>query len=399
MNSELRTINKLREAVSQKLDKEILSSKHCAELAHEISKTGILINPQTFLRFFGLIKSGGKFHIFTLDTLSQYCGFSDFASFKKSLTENELNQFLGNNNLEINADTYWQLSEQVCRKIMNSSSYLASVHHQLLPYPLARTFFMEHHPMRDLAGTVYAQYFQDYLKYEHSDEAKLFAYGFLYMGAFLTQNKEFMEIYFQKIKDTDLSPDIYVLPAARKFGVMLLHYWLMKDEPSFCKVYDEMLEARKTYKEVSEKSVCSFEYTVLEHLIFTDKTAEMKFLIENNTYQLYSDREFVPQDRKENHQICWNIMGAVAYLKSKEYNECKNYLDKVRLESLSLGWQKYYSILYYFAQYHFVNSAEQLEIEEELARLIEETHFSYHTKTLGNYRSKNCTIKNFRIAY
>lgn len=399
VNTQKRIITELRAAVSNKLGKEILSSAHCDMLADEISKIGVIINPQTFRRFFGLIKNSGKFHIHTLDTLAQYCGFTDFKNFGKSLTENELDLFLGSHdssNLEYN---YWQLSENLCRKIIDSPSSLAIVHHQLLKYPLARTFFMEHHPMRDLAGTVYAQYFQDYLKYEQSNEAKLFAYGFLYMGSFLTENKEFMEIYFHKIKDTELSPEVYVLPAARKFGVKLLHYWLNKDEQSFTETYVEMLEARNTYKEISEKSVCSFEYVILEHLIFTDKTEEMKFLIGNNTQQKYSDREFVPQDRKENHDVCWNIMCAVAYLKSEKFEECKNYLDKVCLESLSLGWQKYYSIIYYFVKLEFAAKNERTELLTKLTQLINQTYFTYYDKALLNLQNKNLKSESLKTAF
>ena len=399
VNTEKRIINELRTAVSNKLGKDILSSAHCDDLANEINKIGVIINPQTFRRFFGLIKNSGKFHIHTLDTLSQYCGFIDFKNFSKSLTENELDLFLGTDDSNDQEFNYWQLSENLCRKIIDSPSALASVHHQLLKYPLARKFFMEHHPMRDLAGTVYAQYFQDYLKYEQSNEARLFAYGFLYMGSFLAENREFMEIYFQKIKDTELSPEVYVLPGARKFGVMLLHFWLKKDDQSFDKVYKEMLEARITYKEISEKSVCSFEYVILEHLIYTDKTDEMKFLIENNTQQLYSDREFVPQDRKENHEVCWNIMCAVAYLKSEDYNKRQDYLDKVRLESLSLGWKKYYSILYHFVKFAFPDNKERIKINTKLTQLIDETYFTYYAKILHQLQNENLESERLKTRF
>ena len=395
MDTEKKILEELRNAVSNKLGKQITSSSHCDELSAEVNKIGFNINQQTFRRFFGLIKSSGKFHIFTLDALSQYCGFPDFSSFKKSLIENELEVFFGDIEAQHPEFNYWALSESICRKIIDSPSLLASVHHQLVKYPLARTFFIEHHPMRDLAGTVYAQYFHDYLKYEHANEAKLFAYGFLYMSAFLTENPEFMEIYSQKISETELTSEVYVLPAARKFGVPLLQSWLKKEEQNFTEIYNEMLAAREIYKKSSEKSVCSFEYTVLEHLIFTDKTEEMRFLIEHNTFQVHNDREFVPQDRKENHDICWNIMCAVAYLKMEEYTECEKYLEKVHLDQLSLGWKKYYSILYYFVKYEFANFEEKVIIENELRRLIEDTHMVYFAEKLKNLVRKNLEDGNF----
>ena len=395
MDTEKKILEELRYAVSNKLGKQITSSSHCDELSAEVNKIGFIINQQTFRRFFGLIKSSGKFHIFTLDALSQYCGFPDFSSFKKSLIENELEVFFGDIEAQHPEFNYWALSESICRKIIDSPSLLASVHHQLVKYPLARTFFIEHHPMRDLAGTVYAQYFHDYLKYEHANEAKLFAYGFLYMSAFLTENPEFMEIYSQKIRETELTSEVYVLPAARKFGVPLLQSWLKKEEQNFIEIYNEMLAAREIYKKSSEKSVCSFEYTVLEHLIFTDKTDEMRFLIEHNTFQVHNDREFIPQDRKENHDICWNIMCAVAYLKMEEYTECEKYLEKVHLDQLSLGWKKYYSILYYFVKYEFANFEEKVIIENELRRLIEDTHMVYFAEKLKNLVRKNLEDGNF----
>ncbi|QOW11403.1 hypothetical protein Q73A0000_14050 [Kaistella flava (ex Peng et al. 2021)] len=388
MDTEKRVLNELRIAVSKRLGKEISSSIHCDELSSEISKIGFIINPQTFRRFFNLIKNSGKFHIYTLDTLSKYCEFNDYADFKKSLIESELDLFLGDLGTESKDLNYWALSKDLCQKISDSPSLLANVHHKLLKYPLARTFFMEHHPMRDLAGTVYAQYFQDYLKYEDSNEAKLFAFGFLYMGAFLTENEEFMSVYSRRIRETELSPEVYVLPAARKFGVLLIQSWMKKDEDGFSEIYKEMLKAREDYKDVSKKSVCSFEYAVLEHLIFTDKTEEMRFLIEHNTFQVYNDREFVPQDRKENHDVCWNIMCAMAYLKMKEYTECERYLNQVNLENLSLGWKKHYSILYYFVKYEFADSEDKFTIENKLAQLIEETHFTYYAEKLCLLRTK-----------
>lgn len=274
------------------------------------------------------------------------------------------------------------MSEILCHKISESPAHLSNIHHQLLKYPQARTFFMEHHPMRDLAGTVYTQYFQEYLKYEHSNEAKLFAYGFLYMAAFLTENRSFMQIYFQQILETELTPEVYILPAGRKFGVQLLHYWFLKDNKNFNEKYSEMLEARNIYKKVSEKSVCSFEYAVLEHLIFTDKTEEMLFLIENNTSQIFSDREFVRQERKENHEECWKIMCAVAYFKMEEYAICEKYLSEVFLEKLSVGWQKYFSIVFYFIKFEFADIDEKSEIKTRIEKFVAETNFTYYNKLL-----------------
>ncbi len=383
MNIEERNLHHLRRAVSKQFGKEVNTAVHCNELSLAIQQDGILINPQTFRRFFGLIKNSGGFSIFTLDALASYCGHLDYSTYKKSLIENELELFLDEIGRSESNDNYWKISDELCRKIIEKPSLLVSVHHKLLKYPLARTFFMEHHPIRDLAGTVYSQYFKDYLKYENSNEAKLFAYGFLYIGAFLTENEECMDLYYQKIIDIELTPEIYILPAGRKFGVMLLHSYFRKDDETFDKVFSQMITVRENYRESSEKSVCSFEYAVLEHLIFTDKADEMRFLIDHNITQRYSDKKFIPQDRKENHEECWNIMCAVAYLKMKDYVNSKIFLDKVNLENLSLGWQKYYAIQYYIVKYIFSNPREKDVIANKLTQLIDATHFVYYSNILA----------------
>ena len=382
MDAKARNLNLLRKSVSKKFGKEIRTANDCELLKEEISKVSKTVSSQTYRRFFRVIVYNGCYSEFTLNGLSQYCGFPDYAAFKNSLIENEMDLLLGEINSAKSETEYWNISEVICHKISESATHLANTHHQLLKYPSARVFFMEHHPMRDLAGTVYSQYFQEYLKHENSNEAKIFAYGFLYMGAFLTENKDFMEIYHHKIAETELTPEVYVLPAGRKFGVQLLHSWIKKDENTFSKIYVEMLKARDSYKEVSQKSVCSFEYAVLEHLVFTDKTEIMQFLIENNTSQLFSDKPFVRQDRKENHEECWKIMCSIAYFKMKNYELSEQYLNTVNLKKLLVGWKKYYAILYYFVKFEFAEIEEKSLIKNKISQLIGETHFIYYSKIL-----------------
>lgn len=374
----------LRNAVERKFGKPIQSNAECLALVDLLSAQEKSVTAQTVRRFFRIIPYDGGFNSYTLDAFAKFCGYQNFASFKNAQSEKDLADFFGDQNGSFSQADYWQKGEQLCITIQDSPELLANVHHELMKFPQARIFFIEHHPMRDLSCTVYAQYFQEYLKYHHSNEARLFAYGFLFMGAFLSQNEEFMDIYFQKIQETDLTSDIYVLPAGRKFGVPLLYYWLKKDDDNFRLTYNEMLKARDDYKEASEKSVCSFEYAVLEHLLYTDKTDEMKFLIENNTFQQYSDRDFVPQNRKENHEEVWKIMCSVAYYHMKDFDTCHKHLNSVWIDHLSVGWKKYYSILYLFIVREFLAGEEKDHITQKIADLMEETHFSYYEKYLGS---------------
>ena len=384
MFHEKQYLSQLRKATANSLGREITRFPDCVALSERLQEQGHSITPQTLRRFFGLINYGGGFNIFTLDALAQFCGFENYCAFRKSLGENEMEIFFKDAGHTYIPQDFWKASERLCTKLTESSSLLAKTHLQLLKYPRARQFFLEHHPMRDLSCTVYAQYFQEYLKYNTTNEAKLFAYGFLFMGAFLSENEEFLEIYFSKVEKTELTEEVYVLPAARKFGVALLYHWIQKDELRFQKTYKEMLKACELYREASEKSVCSFEYTVLEHLIFTDKVDEMKFLIENKTSQKYSDKSFVSLERKENHEEVWKIMCAVAFAKMKDVKKCEHYLHAINITKLSVGWKNYYTILYYRLKYDLSEAEERQEINKILKELISKTHFTYYEQFLKN---------------
>jgi hypothetical protein len=250
---------------------------------------------------------------------------------------------------------------------------------------VARKYFMEHHPLRDMIGTVYSQYFLAYLKFNTSNQAKIFAYGFLFKSSFLLQNTELMELYYNKVNQTSLNDEVHVIPAALKYGVQLLYADFTQNECLFQKYFGEMKKVRLQYRKSSEKSVCSFEYTVLESLIFTNRTKEMKYLIENTTLQVDSDLDFIPTERKNTHVEVWNILCAAAYQKMGNELKTAFYLNLVNLEKLGIGWTKYYSLMYYFVKLKCAEKNQQSPIISKLRSLISETYFSYYQSLLNDY--------------
>ncbi len=383
MPLEMKSLQLLRKQVQQQFGRPLQSARDCEELSAELEEDfKITISPQSIRRFFGLIKYTGGYSVYTLDSLAQYCGTVNYADFKNKLLHNELSSFFAEASGDAPTPDYWQLSEDLCRKIASSPELLITLHHDLLSYPLARQYFLEHHPMRDMAATVYTQYFHEYLKYNDDNEAKLFAYGFLFMGAFLSENTALMELYFQKVFETELTEEVYVLPAGRKYGVILLYADYIGNEKLFMQTWAEMLTARERYVDASRHSVCSFEYTVLEHLIYTDRTEEMDFLITHNTEQQYRDRKFVPQERKQSHDTAWQILCASAACRKNEKETCRQLLATVQLDRLDFGWRKYYEILYLFLTIHCTEPAEPEKLFKQLQLLIRDTHFSWYRHQL-----------------
>ncbi|MBF8457318.1 hypothetical protein IV494_08990 [Kaistella sp. G5-32] len=384
MNKENTIVDQLQKNVMRQFGKQINTATDCINLASLLTqKFNTNISAQTLRRFFALIKSTSESSQFTLDLLSKFCGYGDFKHFNHSYSNTELERFFGDTHNT--KENYWEKSEQLCKQITNSAELLVTTHRRLMSFPMARKYFIENHPSRDMLCTVYSQYFSAYLKFSTTNEAKIFAYGFLFKSAFLLQNKELMDLYIKKVKDTELTEEVYLIPAGLKYGVQLLYADFTGNEYLFRKYFAEMKKVRLQYVEASEKSVCSFEYTVLESLIFTNRTKEMKFLIENNTFQKAGDKYFIPSQRKKTHDEVWKILCATAYQKMGDQQNSDLYLSQVNLENLGIGWEKYYSIMYYFVLLKSADKPEQNNIISKLQILVDSTYFSYYENLLRDY--------------
>lgn len=384
MKKESTVVFQLRSQVNKQFGKEINTATDCINLANLLTKNfQVNISAQTLRRFFGLIKSASSSSQFTLNLLSKFCGYQDFKDFSYAFSNDQLERFFGNT--EDKTQNYWEKSEELCNLISSSAELLISTHQRLLAFPMARKYFMENHPMRDLLGTVYAQYFSSYLKFSRTNEAKIFAYGFLFQSAFLLGNEEFMELLYKKVAETELTKEVYVIPAGLKHGTQLLYADYTGNEKLYQKYVAEMKKSRLYYVKASERSVCSFEYTVLESLIFTNRTKEMKFLIENNTVQKEIDEYFIPVTRKKTHEQVWKILCAAAYQKMGDEAQSELYLNEVDLEQLGIGWEKYYSLMYYFTQLKSAGIIDKTTILSKIKILLQETCFSYYEDFLRDY--------------
>lgn len=398
MNREISTIIHLQKNVIKNFGKQINTATDCEQLASLLKNDfNDHISAQTLRRFFGLIQSSSEPSMYTLNLLSKFCKFQNFEHFCQSYSNSQLENFFGAK--EDGEKNYWRKSEELCRQIADSPELLVSTHHRLMSFPLVRKYFMENHPMRDMIGTVYSNYFLAYLKYNQNNEAKIFAYGFLFHTAFLLENTELLELYYKKVKETELTEDVFVIPAALKFGVILLYADFTNNEHLFRKTFKEMKNVRLRYIEASEKSVCSFESTVLESLIFTNRFKEMQFLIDNNTVQKNDDKSYVPIDRKQTHDEVFKILCVSAYHKMGITNNAKKFLDKINIANLGFGWEKYYSIMYYFVQLDYAKHQDKKEIITKLKTLINETYFCYYEEKLLKYTEENTDFQTKNLPF
>lgn len=144
---------------------------------------------------------------------------------------------------------------------------------------------------------------------------------------------------------------------------------------------------RKNYITAAEHSFCSFEYTLLEHLIFTERLSEIRFLLENSIPQKYLDKNPVPQDRKVSHQEVWKILQARAWQILGENQKTEEFLKAVSLGKIDFGWQKYYSIIYYLTLMNLKNK-ERNKFSKKIISMAQELNMTYFERIISEGRKK-----------
>ncbi|MRJ10595.1 hypothetical protein EDL98_05795 [Ornithobacterium rhinotracheale] len=373
-------IDLLKQVVVKKFGRPIVTHKDSQELANFIRVQNVPVSSQTIRRIFGLIKYDSKPSLEVLNAFANYVGYDHFNHFLSDNLESQLD-FLFSEKAE--TQDYWDACEKLSYELLSSPEMVAICQEKLTKLPLARDYFIENHPLRDLICTGYAMYFQEYLKYKYTLESRLFAYGFLFIGAFLSENRPFIDIYYQQMENTPITypPNgVFHLPAARKFGVPLLHAWLYRDEKRFREKFNEMLKVRPMYEYSSKYHAFSFDQEIVEHLALTDRFEEMRYIVDTTLAQVNPDT--TASSRQTSQHETWKILKAYVCLNTGEKTLAENYFKAVNLSLINPGWQKYYTILYHFVGYYFCSSRQKKETIKKIEELINETHFTFYYQLL-----------------
>ena len=150
-------IDQIKYLVQNKLGRQILSSSDCTILANDLFKvTGVKISINTLRRLFHLMKSKYQPSLFTLDTLSRYCGYSSYSDFITSKPFNPLPKY---SPLEINLlNLLLNIASEVHIPVNGeSSSYSLEkvIKDNLSQWPECLAFFEQQLSKKKLSNDVY----------------------------------------------------------------------------------------------------------------------------------------------------------------------------------------------------------------------------------------------------
>lgn len=157
-------ISQLKLYVERTLGRKILSSTDCRYLHNDISsQTQLTVSFNTLRRFFNLMETKHEQSIYTLNTLSMYCGFTSFDDFVTSLKNNPAN----NNGADHNNSDLLNYLVLLFKKTEVSGPNDYTYNHLVRE----TIIFLEHHPFlidqfqREIARTKNGQdfYFEQFI--------------------------------------------------------------------------------------------------------------------------------------------------------------------------------------------------------------------------------------------
>lgn len=298
--------NHLRKEIERKIGRRILSSADCHQLCAEISKwTQTNIGFNTVRRFFSLMKADHQPSLYTLNTLSNYCGFSSYDDFVKNraitpVAEHSNGAGLLNylillfKNMEIidvNDATYFNLVQHTINYLEQHTYLIDRFQKEIAQTRNGQLFYYEQFIHIDRLNSFYGDGLRYYLTEKKGMAAQLFARSLLCFKSWLTMKDEEVKQHFfslaEYIPDKSIKPSI----SARYFASCLFYADIMKEDKEAI-----MIKARQFYatiiphKEHYASFYC-FEIILSESLILTGQFEEALFYIDELFIKL---KRYVP---------------------------------------------------------------------------------------------------------
>lgn len=235
-------VNKLGALLKQteiRFGRKITSSYNCAQLSEEIQlKTSKYISAQTLRRLFSLVRSTTHPSPFTLDVLSNYCGYQDWYRFcRDGETKGEgTPETFANWVLDFyraplsrmwpSAD-YYIACKNIAERILSDQALLEVVPAQIAKLKSGQILFFECFPYIDGVAHAYKGHLQIYRENKLEDtQAQIFATSLLFLGAYLSQESSEMTKYHCELLAIGCPKqgDIHDIPIARYLGSQILYH-------------------------------------------------------------------------------------------------------------------------------------------------------------------------------
>ena len=374
---------------------KVSTSANCSMLSDELrSKTAHYLSPQTLRRFFGLVKTDTSPSLFTLDALSQYCGYQDWNQFTmqketfkipsdqtESLTKWILDFYKVPLPKLWPSPDYFVACKNIAHRIVTNSELFKSLPSQLAAMPTAQILFFECFPYIDGLGNGYQKHLKVYLQSKGDDyQSQIFGNCLLFLGAYLTKDYRQMKHYYLIVNSIKCpSPkQIHEIPIARYMGVHILYNSFIGNNDD-ARLWIEKSLTTHLPPDSKGLGFCNYFFVLSEHLLLAGCYAECINLL-----------SYMQDPRWDNYFITYpvdlgwlevaKLMSAISDIKLCNTASGRNTLKSINPGSFLFTECKLYSLFFLHQQLSLCSThakKKRNKLINQINTLVSDTGFTY----------------------
>jgi hypothetical protein len=389
-------ISTLQRLVEVSYGSTVINSADCFNISNLIAKSKYgNISAQTLRRFFGLIDAPFNASLNTLNVLSQYCGYEDFAHFhQKSIHDDTFLQDIVGVctaffKIEILPVKKYQLNEPYFNAVQNIAKLIYSdlnLYNRVVPKladnPTAHEYFFERFPFIDKLCCGLGNGYKFYLRYKKNPEAIIFGNSLLFLGLFLEEKFDLAFNYLSVMNKVNNWATLQLHPfvLARLIGSNLVYAHATNDLE---KKEIWLFELHKTLNSDPNKfghniNSCEFEFMICEYLLLAKCYDQIKVIIA----KVIKGFKHEPLENKANF---YYIPSHVIYYKSLIMTGEFKLAVKIPFINENVNWQitDYYSL--HLIQCELKTTRSKVTTKNKLKQyyhLLNQTKFTYFNSLL-----------------
>ena len=376
--------------------RKIATSTNCDHLSREIQiKTSHYISSQTLRRLYGLVKTNTSPSLFTLDALSQYCGYENWDQFcsekrdidspsaqAESFSKWVLDFYKAPLPKLWPSDDYFIACKNIAERIVTDNSLFRKLPSKLATLPSGQILFFECFPYIDGLGNGYQKHLKIYLQNKSNDwQSQIFANCLLFFGSVLTKKESQIKKYYSIINSITcpLPDQLHDIPTARYLGAQILYNKLMGNNDEVLRWLQLVWHQYTPYYKKDEYAFCNYFFVLSEYLFLAGlyiECVELLTYAENPKWKKY----FVNYPVDLGYYEVAKVMIAISNLKIGNSSKGKQILEKVNTGAFIFTECKLYTMYFLNEQLNLcgVNSEKKrARITNQIDRLVHDTSFIY----------------------
>lgn len=275
--------------------RKILNASDCQALSIDIFKRiQKKISLNTLRRAFNLMKTAYQPSLFTLDVLSEYCGYNSFSEFGKrekkqhepisgemgSLIDFIFFLFRDNEIKQLHDSSYLALVNAVVINLEQWPHLIDQLQFRIAKTANGQTFYFEQFVNVDKINSYYGDGLRYYLHEKKKPLAQVFGHSMLCFGSWLAEDHAGLESHYRQVIRHNVDEHTEPFLAGRYFASQIYYAHSAQAE-----LHEPMEAARLFYEastglKINHKTFPGFEYVMAETLVLTGQYEEALFYIQ-----------------------------------------------------------------------------------------------------------------------